>query len=322
MGIIVVALSSAAYHFSTSLHYMKYIIVITILSSLLFSACKSSKMNSGKHEISFDKEGHRGCRGLMPENTIPAMLKAIDLGVNTLEMDIVFTADNVALVSHEPFFNHEITTKPDGKFIEEGDERTYNIYKMSFAETQRYDVGLKPNPKFPQQQKMSIAKPSLSALIDSVEAYTSKNRLPKVYYNIETKTLPSTDNVFHPAPAPFVDMLMKVILDKHIAKRVIIQSFDMRTLKYLHQKYPKIKTALLVDGADRNSFRKQLNDLGFTPTIYSPEQILVTANLISSCHEKNIKIIPWTVDEKSKIEELKAMGVDGIISDYPNLFYE
>lgn len=277
-------------------------------------------MNSGKYEISFDKEGHRGCRGLMPENTIPAMLKAIDLGVNTLEMDIVFTADHVALVSHEPFFNHEITTKPDGKFIEAADEMSFNIYKMNFAETQRYDVGMKPNPKFPQQQKMSVSKPSLLALIDSVEAYTTKNKLPKVYYNIETKTLPATDNVFHPAPAAFVDMLMQVVLDKNIAKRVIIQSFDMRTLQYLHKKYPKIKTALLIDSGNRNSFRKQLTDLGFEPNIYSPEEVLVTPNLITACHEKNIKIIPWTIDEKTKIEELKAMGVDGIITDYPNLF--
>ena len=326
MGIIVVAcpatgaITHSAYLYSTLLYYMKYFITITVLTSLLFSACKSSKMNSGKHEMSFDKEGHRGCRGLIPENTIPAMIKAIDLGVNTLEMDIVFTSDNIALVSHEPFFNHEITTKPDGKFIDESNEMTFNIYKMSFAETQRYDVGMKPHPRFPQQQKMNVTKPSLSALIDSVEAYTLKNKLSKIYYNIETKTLPATDNVFHPAPAPFVDMLMKVILDKKISNRVIIQSFDLRTLQYLHKKYPKIKTSLLVDSGNRSSFRKQLTDLGFEPNIYSPEQVLVTPNLITACHEKNIKIIPWTVDEKSKIEELRVMGVDGIITDYPNLF--
>ena len=134
--------------------------------------------------------------------------------------------------------------------------------------------------------------------------------------------MPATDNIFHPAPGPFVDMLIKVILDKHIENRVIIQSFDMRTLQYLHKKFPKMKTALLIDVSDRNSFRKQINDLGFIPTIYSPDQGLVTANLIAACHEKNIKIIPWTVDEKIKINELKAMGVDGIITDYPNLFNE
>lgn len=270
----------------------------------------------------FDKEGHRGCRGLMPENTIPAMLKAIDLGVNTLEMDIVFTSDNVAILSHEPFFNHEITTKPDGKLIDEKDEKNYNIYKMSFVEMQRFDVGLKPHPRFLQQKKMAVHKPSLANLIDSVENYISEKKVAKIYYNIETKTQPATDNIFHPAPVAFVDMLMKVIKEKKIEDRVIIQSFDMRTLQYLHKKYPAVKTALLIELTDRNSFRKQIKDLGFIPSIYSPEQGLVTPNLIGSCHEKKIRIIPWTVDDKKEILRLKAMGVDGIITDYPNLFTE
>lgn len=277
-------------------------------------------MSGSKADITFDKQGHRGCRGLMPENTIPAMIKAADLGVNTLEMDIVFTSDNVAILSHEPFFNHEITTKPDGKFIDEKDEKNYNIYKMTFAETQRYDVGLKPHPRFPEQQKMHVTKPSLSSLIDSVESYTAGRNLPKMYYNIETKTQPATDKIYHPAPAAFVDMLMKVINEKNITDRAIIQSFDLRTLKYLHKKYPGVKTALLVEATDKNSFRKQIKDLGFTPTIYSPEETLVTSNLINECHERNIKIIPWTVDDKKKIKDFKALGVDGIITDYPNYF--
>ena len=294
---------------------------LSVLS--VFISCKSSQQNtSSMKQFSFDKEGHRGCRGLMPENTIPAMLKAIDLGVNTLEMDIVFTSDNVAILSHEPFFNHEITTKPDGKLIDEKDEKNYNIYKMSFAEMQRYDVGLKPHPRFLQQQKMAVHKPSLANLIDSVENYISQKKVAKIFYNIETKTQPATDNIFHPAPVAFVDMLMKVIKEKKIEDRVIIQSFDMRTLQYLHKKYPAVKTALLIELTDRNSFRKQIKDLGFIPSIYSPEQGLVTPNLIASCHEKKIRIIPWTVDDKKEILRLKDMGVDGIITDYPNLFNE
>ena len=301
---------------------MKIILGLILSFTFFGSACNNSKKITSSFPLTFDKEGHRGCRGLMPENTIPAMLKAISLGVNTLEMDIVFTADNVAILSHEPFFNYEITTKPDGKFIDEKEEKNYNIYKMSFAETQRFDVGLKPNPRFKEQQKISVNKPRLSDLIDSVENYISQKNLPKIYYNIETKTQPSTDNIFHPAPAPFVDMLMKVIKEKNIEDRVIIQSFDMRTLQYLHKKYPAIKTALLIEALNMNSFRKQIKDLGFTPTIYSPEQILVTPNLIASCHERKIRIIPWTVNDKKRIKEFKKMGVDGIITDYPNLFNE
>lgn len=256
----------------------------------------------------------------MPENTIPAMLKAVDLGVTTLETDIVFTSDKIAILSHEPYFNEVITTYPSSSLLNEDEAKLFNIYKMSFANTQKFDVGIKGNPTFPDQQKMKVTKPSLAAMIDSVEAYTALNNKPKVFYNLETKTKPETDNIFHPAPAEFVELLMKVVKEKNIEDRVIIQSFDMRTLQYLHKKYPAIKTALLAEADDKNSFRKQISDLGFTPTIYSPEETLVTENLVADCHEKNMKIIPWTVNSKNRIKALKKMGVDGIISDYPNLF--
>jgi len=287
----------------------------------LFS-CSSSRMNSQSGLPNFDKEGHRGCRGLMPENTIPAMLKAIDLGVTTLEMDICFTKDNEAILSHEPFFNHDITTKPDGSFIKEKEEKQFNIYKMNYAEVKRYDVGMKSHPRFPDQKKIAVYKPKLADLIDSVETYITEKKAKKVLYNIETKTTPETDNLFHPAPEAFVDMLMKVITDKEIADRVIIQSFDIRTLQYLHQKYPSIKTSLLSEANNKSSFRKQIKDLGFTPTIYSPELALVTEALIKDCHSRKIKVIPWTANDKNEIERLRSLKVDGIISDYPNLFNE
>lgn len=264
---------------------------------------------------SFDYQGHRGCRGLMPENTIPAFLKAIELHVTTLEMDVVITKDQQVIVSHEPFFNHEITTKPDGSFIEEKEEHNYNIYQLTYAETQRYDVGLKPHPRFSQQQKVAVHKPLLSDVIDTVEAFRSS-----MFYNIETKTKPATDGVFHPKPDVFVNLLMDVIKSKHIQNRVIIQSFDIRTLQYLHLKYPKIRTALLVEDFDKRDFDTQLKDLGFVPTIYSPEQSLVTNGLVKECKHLGVKLIPWTVNDANKIDSLKAMGVDGIISDYPNLF--
>lgn len=268
----------------------------------------------------FDKQGHRGCRGLMPENTIPAMLKAIDLGVTTLEMDIVFTKDNVAILSHEPFFNHEITTKPDGTFIDEKEERKFNLYHLTFEETQQFDVGLKPHPRFANRSSIKATKPSLTSLIDSVENYLSINHLPKVYYNIETKTNPLTDNIFHPAPEEFIDRLVETIKSKGIEKRVIIQSFDFRTLQVLHKKYPTFRTALLIEDYDKRPLEAQLTSLGFIPTIYSPAHPLVYKELIDACHTKKIKIIPWTVNDVPTINQLRQLGVDGIISDYPNLF--
>jgi glycerophosphoryl diester phosphodiesterase len=268
----------------------------------------------------FDKEGHRGCRGLMPENTIPAMLRAMDLGVTTLEMDAVITKDNKVILSHEPFFNHEITTKPDGGYVGEGEERSYNIYGMTFKETQDYDVGLKPHPRFPQQEKLKATKPLLSEVIADAEAYAVLKGLPKPFYNIETKTQPQTDNLYHPAPEAFVELLIKVIKASKAEARVIIQSFDIRTLQLIHRKYPAMKTALLIEGFDRRLLKEQLDQLGFTPTIYSPDYSLVTGSLLADCHALGIKVIPWTVDDKDSIERLKKMGVDGIITDFPNLF--
>ena len=269
---------------------------------------------------SFDKEGHRGCRGLMPENTIPAYLKAIDLDVTTLEMDAVITKDSQVVMSHEPFFNHEITTKPDGSFVTGTEERSLNIYNMTYEQVKMFDVGMKPNPKFPQQQKMHVVKPLLKDVIDSVETYSAQNHKQPLQYNIETKCSPSTDNIYHPTPDKIVEMLMFIIKERKIEDRVIIQSFDIRSLQYLHQHYPSTKTSLLVNEGDKRNFALQLKDLGFIPSIYSPAYKLVTPLLVKQCHDTGIKIIPWTVNDKQEIERLKNLGVDGIISDYPNLF--
>jgi glycerophosphoryl diester phosphodiesterase len=224
------------------------------------------------------------------------------------------------ILSHEPFFNHEITTKPDGSFIEEKEEKKYNIYTMTYAETQQYDVGSRPHPRFPQQQKIKATKPLLSQVIDSSEAFAASKHLTLPLYNIETKTQPLTDNIFHPAPDEFVTLLMKVIIEKKIADRVIIQSFDPRTLQIIHSKYPNIKTALLIEDFDKRSLDDQLKQLGFLPTIYSPAYKLVNEPLLQACHQKNIKVIAWTVNDKTEITHLKQLGVDGIISDYPDLF--
>lgn len=288
---------------------------------LIFASCSNHMGTGNTSSVSkiFDLQGHRGCRGLMPENTIPAMLKAIDLGVTTLEMDAVITKDKQVILSHEPFFNHEITTRPDGSFVSKADEKKLNIYQMTYAEASTYDVGLKPHPKFPKQQKIKVAKPKLSAVIDSVEAYCMANNLPYLAYNIETKLTPSTDNVFHPEPAEFVDLLMAVIHDKMIKDRVIIQSFDPRTIQYLHKNYPAIKTALLVEDFDLRPLVTQLKELGFTPTIYSPAYQLVTPMMVKQCKELKVHLIPWTINDAKKMKQFKDMGVDGLITDYPNI---
>jgi glycerophosphoryl diester phosphodiesterase len=286
---------------------------------ILVTGCFSAKQSKLEVKI-FDKEGHRGCRGLMPENTIPAMLRAIDLGVNTLETDAVITKDKKVVLSHEPFFNHEIATKPDGSLVTLAEEKSLNIYRMNYNEVKKFDVGLRPHPRFPKQQRMAVAKPLLSDMIDAVEQYCQTNHKPLPQYNIETKSEAATDDTYHPKPAEFVELIIAVVKEKKIEDRVIIQSFDPRTLQYLHEHYPQFRTALLVEETDLKTFALQLKGLGFIPSIYSPAYQLVTPLLVKQCRDAGISLLPWTVNEIEKIKELKQMGVNGVISDFPDLF--
>lgn len=297
---------------------MKYLIVVLFFWQSM--ACTSGSSTSPQLLGTFDKQGHRGCRGLMPENTIPAMLHAIELGVTTLEMDVVISADQQVLLSHEPFFSHEISTKPDGTPVSEKEEKQLNIYRMPYDEVKRFDVGMRPHPRFPQQQKIPVYKPLLSEVFDSVKAYCRRHQRPLPFFNIETKSTPKGDHIYHPAPAAFVKLLMEVVQKDTMEQYVTIQSFDIRTLQYLHQHYPHMATAFLVEGYPSTSLQKQLNQLGFQPTVYSPHYRLVTPKLVADCHRLNLRIIPWTVNTKTEIERLTKMGVDGIITDYPNLF--
>jgi glycerophosphoryl diester phosphodiesterase len=291
---------------------------LIVIVALVF-ACHAAKKTEDVVLPAFDVEGHRGCRGLMPENTVPAMMKALELGVSTLEMDAVITKDKQVILSHEPFFNHEITTKPNGAYVTEQEEKDLNIYKMTFAETQQYDVGLKPHPRFPNQRRLKATKPLLREVIANAEAFRKLKDEKPFFYNIETKTQPATDNIYHPAPEEFVNLLMKVINNARISNRVIIQSFDFRTLQVLHKKYPNMKTAALIEDFDKRSLEEQLQALGFSPAIYSPAYKLVTKELVDQCHQRHIKVIPWTVNDKATIDQLKLTGVDGIITDYPDL---
>jgi len=298
---------------------MKKLFLINLFF-IMACANQSHLHNASAGNVDFDKQGHRGCRGLMPENTIPAMIRSLDLGVTTLEMDAVITKDKKVILSHDQWFNHEISTKPDGMPVLEREERKFNVYWMTYEEVKTFDVGLKPHPRFPKQQKIKAVKPLLSDVIDSAEWHAKQSGRELPYYNIETKSLPILDGVFHPVPEEFVELLMGVIKEKKIEHRVIIQSFDFRTLQYLHKTYPEITTAMLVEGYDKRTLEEQLKDLGFTPSIYSPAYERVTKDLVKKCHRENMKIIPWTVNSKEEIQRLRDMGVDGIISDYPDLF--
>jgi glycerophosphoryl diester phosphodiesterase len=302
--------------------FFKIIPFVCLLLSNCTQINSNTMLNSSDEEnnpkTGFDLQGHRGCRGLLPENTIPAMLKALELGVTTLEMDAVITKDSMVILSHEPFFNHEIATKPDGTPVTEVEERSLNIYQMDIAEVQRYDVGMRPHPRFTEQQKIKAVKPLLSEVFTEVKAWCKASNKPLPFFNIETKSLPSTDNKYHPVPSVFVDLLMQVIQDADLTEKVIIQSFDFRTLKYAHETYPGVRLAALVEPFDVSGLNSQLSELEFIPEIYSPAFELVNANLVKACKEKGMLLIPWTVNDTATAVKLKALGVDGLITDYPD----
>lgn len=285
---------------------------------LFLMSCSISK--NMKKVPEFDKQGHRGARGLMPENTIPAMIKAIDLDVHTLEMDVVISKDKQVVVSHDPYFNSAISTKPDGSFLKSGEEKSFVLYQMNYEEIRKWDVGKKGHPMFPRQERLAAHKPLLAELVDSVETYVSAQKRSKVWYNIETKSSVNGDGRLNPSPAEFVDLLMQVVYSKKIEARTVVQSFDIRTLQVLHEKYPKTTTAFLLETSKAADLEGNIKKLGFIPSIYSPEFRSVTPEMIKACRDKGMRIIPWTVNDAGEIKRLKEMGVDGIISDYPDLF--
>lgn len=284
-----------------------------LFSLLLLAACTSAPM-----QRPFDLQGHRGARGHWPENSIPGMLRALDMGVTTLEMDAVISADRQVLLSHEPFLSHEFCLLPDGGAIPEAEERSYNLYQMTYAEIAAFDCGSKPHPRFPQQQKLRVSKPLLAEVIDSAEAHARRTGRPAPLYNIETKCSPEGDGVYHPEPETFIGLLAEVVRSRNTAARTTIQSFDPRTLQAGRQRHGSLglKWALLVENED--GLEANLARLGFTPDIYSPDHRLVTAELVQQCRTRGMALIPWTANEPDEIRRLLELGVDGIISDYPD----
>jgi len=292
-----------------------YIAIVMLISMANVQAQKTMKENAPYPK--FDREAHRGGRGLMPENTIPGMKNTIDLGLETLEMDLHISADNKVFVSHDEYVNYLFSLTPDGKEIPKEDAKKYVLYKMPYAEIAKFDVGSKPYSKFPDQKKMKVSMPLLSDLIDEVQAYLKSTGKPQVFYNIETKSSAAGDGEVNPDPETFVKLMMNVLMEKKILPYVVIQSFDKRTIQIIHNKYPNVRTSWLVD--NKKTTAENLADLGYTPFIYSPNFKMVTADVVKECHDKGIKVLPWTPNTKEDIDNLKAMGVDGVISDYPNL---
>lgn len=271
---------------------------------------------SAQYIPKFDLQGHRGARGLKPENTIPAFIAALNYGVTTIELDVVITKDKQVLVSHEPWISADICLKPDSTSITKSESQNYNIYQMNYQEVSAFDCGSKGNEKFPEQKKISTHKPLLTDVIAAVEDHIKNSSSYEVDYNIEIKSAKTGDNKFHPTVEEYSDLVYQVITQYLPLERVVIQSFDFRVLKYWKKKYPTIRLAALVENL--KSAEANLNEIGFSPSIYSPYFKLINKQTVADLQKKKIRVIPWTVNEAEDMKRLKSWGVDGFITDYPN----
>jgi glycerophosphoryl diester phosphodiesterase len=301
---------------------VKYVIMRTKIIWLCAVLCM--ELTKSVAQTGFNLEGHRGCRGLLPENTIEAMYKALDIGVTTLELDVVITKDHKVLVSHEPYINALFASHPSGKPVLPAEEKALNIYKMTAKQAQQYDCGLRGNVRFPQQLKQKAIKPLLADLLKATEAYAKKHGLAKPYYNIEIKSEAKEYGISQPNVAQFSDLVYAVCAKYIAPKYLTLQSFDFQVLEYLHAQrskgvYKKFSISALVEEKDKMNI---LPLLTFKPEIFSPDYTLLTQEMLQSYQAKGIKVIPWTVNKIDDMRKLRQWAVNGFITDYPNLGME
>ena len=290
----------------------------------------------------FDLQGHRGARGLRPENTLPSFQKALEIGVTTIECDMAITKDGVVVIHHDLWLNPDTTRGPDGKFLE---GRGPAISELTWEELQRYDVGrLKPFTEyaktFSEQTPIDDTRiPKLSDLFDLVKRSGNTN----VGFDCETKISPLEPAATR-APEEFARIVIAEIRKAGMARRTMVQSFDWRTLQVIQREAPEIRTMYLttprtlapVPQGDPNGRSPWL--AGFDPgrhagsvpqaikaaggRIWAPNQTFVTPARLAEARSLGIVVIPWTVNDPAMMGKLLDMGVDGIISDRPDLVRE
>lgn len=287
----------------------------------------------------FDLQGHRGARGLLPENTLAAFSKALAIGVTTLELDLAMTRDGVLVVSHDSRLNPDHTRGPDGQFLAGPGPA---IRTLTFAELARFDVGrIKPGSayakRFPDQQPVDGERiPALTDLFDLV----SRSKADHVRFNIETKLEPNDAPGLTPDPETFAAALAKAIRAAGLTTRASVQSFDWRTLMVLKRIAPEIVRVCLTNESDSQDTLQRgkggsspwtagldIDDYGgSTPRlvaaaggqVWSPYFRNVTPAALAEAKAAGLKVIPWTVNEPAEMARLIEMGVDGLISDYPD----
>ncbi len=285
-----------------------------ILAIFVMNSCTNAN-NTGKvmHVPDhFDWQGHRGCRGLMPENSIEGFIHALQFPIQTLELDVVLSRDEVVIVSHEPWFSEEICAC-------EGLE-TKNIFEMNYDEIKKVDCGSKPHPRFPNQSKLKTHKPSLIEVVTAVRKHCEKENLPFPAFNIELKSQPEWDGVYLPGTRTFVERVYQTIRGLGIEENTTIQSFDPRVMNTFMAMQTQLQFAFLTEETGKPLVQMEVLDK--LPQIYSPYFKNINSEEVVQLQKMKIRVIPWTVNDKEDMKSLLEMGVNGIITDYPNLIGE
>lgn len=267
----------------------------------------------------FDLQGHRGCRGLMPENTVSGFLHALSLGVQTLELDVVISQDDQVVVSHEPWLNAEICLGADGQQLTPAEGRAFNLRLMEYAEIKLHDCGALGHPRFPLQKAMPACKPLLAEVIQAADAWCAAVRRPLPRYNIELKLESgSSPWEFNPPHPDFALLVVEVVELLGALPRCNLQSFDLEMLRVLHHRHPLVRLALLDETG--KGLPLLLEEIGFVPHTYSPLFHLLDDEVVRSAHALSMKVVPWTVNAPDDMLRMLNLGVDGLITDRPDLF--
>lgn len=270
---------------------------------------------SGDDSRIVDIQGHRGFRGRFPENSVEGFLAALDAGATTLEMDAVVSLDSQIVISHEPWMSPTLCTTPDGMTIRPKDTLRYAIFRWNYEDLRSFDCGSQPHPDFPLQQRMPVHKPTLAEVVEAVKKWETQHG-HTARYNIEIKSAPEWDGKFTPPPAVFVRLLLAEIKRLGIAGRTTVQSFDMRSIQECFCQQSPCPVIIL---SETNREPGDLvTEAGHTPWAWSPQYSQVTRERVEACRKLGLKVIPWTVNQTSEMRRLLDLGVDGIITDFPD----
>ena len=276
---------------------MKFFLVITLLLGEMSLFAQNTIM----------VVGHRGCRGILPENTIAGFQRAIEDGADGIEWDVVVNGEGQLVVSHEPYFHKDFCLDPDGNEIK--DESLYNIYKMTQAEIEAFDCGSKIHKNFSEQIKVKATKPLLKELVEQVPLIKRK----RIFFEIKSDE--PEYGISQPYPEAYVDLILKeVALYKF--PNVVYMSFDKNIIEELHKKAPELRLAYLTY-LPKKSAKGYLKELSFTPFALGMYHLTINKRKLKQLRSKKVSVYAWTVNDTIAAEQMMELGIDAIITDYP-----